>query len=111
MSEGDPINPFRFRRVPLDVQPHTGQFIADTLRMDEILDDLSQETLKPDSVTVSAFTPLAYPKQDRPITEDDYLLLMEIVRLRVDLTRVATENTSLLKKVRPAPLTHQNPRG
>ena len=101
MSEDDPINPFRFRRVPQEVQPDSEQFRIDTSRMDGIIDDLSQEILKPDSVTVSAFTPLAYSEQDRPITEDDFLLLMEIVRLRTDLAQIATENTNLLKKNAP----------
>lgn len=92
MSERNPINPFRFRRIPQDVAPQTEQFRADTDRMDEILDNLTQEILPPDSVTIAAFTPFYFPELDRPITEDDVLLLTEIIRLRVDLTRLASQS-------------------
>lgn len=97
MSEKQPINPFRFRRIPQDVRPDTEQFRNDTSRMDEILDYLSQGVLREDSVNTSAFTSLSYPKADRPIGPDDFLLLSEIVRLRVDLSHEATQRAALLK--------------
>nr|MBI5455798.1 hypothetical protein [Candidatus Levybacteria bacterium] len=100
MSEGEPINPFRFRRTPQNVRPDTEEFRDDTSRMDEILDHLSQAVLKPGSVNTSSFTSVSYPEVDRPITEDDFLLLTEIVRLRVDLAYEATERAALLKDVR-----------
>lgn len=115
MSEEDPINPFRLRRVPLDVAPNTEQFEDDTRRMDGILDDLSQGTLE-DFVNISAFTPIFHPDADRPINPDDYLLLMEIVRLRVTLTNSETRRATLsevlnhLDKAQPNSAARKKPR-
>jgi len=118
MSEGEPINPFRFRKIPQDVRPDTEQFRNDTSRMDEILDYLSQRVLRNNSVNTSAFTPISYPGADRPIVPDDFPLLSEIVRLRVDLAYEATQRAALLRDVRqhlaethPTPATRQKSRG
>ena len=97
MSEGQPLNPFRFRRITQDARPDTKQFRDDTSRMDEILDCLSQGILREDSVSTSAFTSLYFPEADRPISPDDFLLLSEIVRLRADLSYEATQRAALLR--------------